>query len=69
MTFLQRIRAWWNKDAVEREEEEELAGMSRAERDAAEEDFQGRKDDVAIRGGRLGGGAADYESDSEPPRP
>jgi hypothetical protein len=69
MTLLQRIRTWWNKDAVEREEQEELAGMSRAERDAAEKDFEGRKDDVAIRGGRLGGGAADYESDSEPPRP
>jgi hypothetical protein len=68
MTFVQRIRAWWNKDAVEREEQEELAGLSRAERDAAEEDFQGRKDDVVIRE-RLGGGAADYESDSEPPRP
>jgi hypothetical protein len=58
MTFLERMRAWWNKDALEREEQEELA----------EEDFQGRKDDVAIRG-RLGGGAADYEGDSEPPRP
>jgi hypothetical protein len=68
MTFLHRILLWWNKDAVEREEQEELAGMSQAERDAAEEDFQGRKDDVAIRG-RLGGGAADYESDSEAPRP
>ena len=68
MTFLRRIRVWLNKDAVEREEQEELAGKSRAERDEAEEDFQGRKDDVAIRGGRLGGGAADYESDSEPPR-
>jgi hypothetical protein len=68
MTFLERIRVWWNKDAVEREEQEELADVSRAERDAAEEDFQGRKDDVAIRG-RLGGGAADYEGDSEPPRP
>lgn len=67
MTFVQRIRAWWNKDALEREEQEEMADMSRAERDAAEEDFQGRKDDVAIRD-RLGGGAADYEGDSEPPR-
>ena len=68
MTFLERIRVWWNKDAVEREEEEELAGMSRGERNAGEEDFPGRKDEVAIRG-RLGAGAADYESDSEPPRP
>jgi hypothetical protein len=69
MTFLNRIRAWWNKDALEREEQEETVGMTRAERDAAEEDFEGRKDDVAARSGLLGGGAADYEGDSDPPRP
>jgi hypothetical protein len=69
MTFLNRIRAWWNNDALEREEQEETAGMTRAERDAAEEDFEGRKDDVAARSGLLGGGAADYEADSDPPRP
>jgi hypothetical protein len=69
MTFLDRIRVWWSKDALEREEQEELAGMSQADRDAAEEDFEGRKDDVAARSGLLGGGAADYERDSEPPRP
>lgn len=64
---LQRIRAWWNKDAVARAEEE--TRMTPAERDVAEEDFEARKDDVAARSGRLGGGAADYERDSEPPRP
>ena len=69
MAFLDRIRSWWGKDALEREEQEELAGMSQADRDAAEEDFEGRKDDVAARSGLLGGGAADYERDSEPPRP
>jgi hypothetical protein len=68
MTFLQRIRAWWNKDAVEREEQEELAHLTPAERDVAEEDFEGRKDDLEARSGLLGGGAADYEGDSEPPR-
>lgn len=69
MTLLQRIRGWWNKDALDREEQEEIAGMTQAERDAAEEDFEGRKDDAAARSGLLGGGAADYEGDSEPPRP
>ena len=42
---------------------------SQADRDAAEEDFEVRKDDVAARSGLLGGGAGDYERDSEPPRP
>jgi hypothetical protein len=69
MAFLDRIRSWWSKDALEREEQEELAGMSQADRDVAEEDFEGHKDDVAARSGLLGGGAADYERDSEVPRP
>ena len=43
--------------------------MTQSERDVAEEDFEARKDDVAARSGRLAGGAADYESDSERPRP
>ena len=43
--------------------------MTESERDAAEEDYEARKDDVLARGGALAGGAADYESDSEPPRP
>ena len=67
MTFLRRLSAWWNKDARERAEEE--TRMTQSERDGAEEDFEARKDDVAARSGRLAGGAADYESDSEPPRP
>jgi hypothetical protein len=67
MTFLRRLSAWWNKDARERAEEE--TRMTQSERDVAEEDFEARKDDVAARSGRLAGGAADYESDSEPPRP
>ena len=53
MAFLDRIRSWWSKDALEREEQEELAGTSQADRDAAEEDFEGRKDDVAARSGLL----------------
>lgn len=43
--------------------------MTEEERDAAEEDYEGRKDDLAARSDLLGGGDADYESDSEPPRP
>ena len=66
MALLQRLRAWWNKDAVEQAEGE--ASMTPAERDVAEEDYEARKDDVSARGGLLGGGAADYERDSEPPR-
>jgi hypothetical protein len=68
MSILRRIRGWWNKDELERAEEE--TRMTPAERDVAEEDFEARKDDVATSGGYVGGGAAtDFERDSEPPRP
>jgi hypothetical protein len=67
MALLRRIRNWWNKDALERANEE--TRMTEAERDVAEEDYEARKDDVAARSGLLGGGAADYERDTEPPRP
>ena len=53
MSLLRRLSAWWNRDA----------------RELAEEDYEARKDDVQARGGSLAGGAADYERDSEPPRP
>jgi hypothetical protein len=67
MALLRRLRGWWNKDALERAKDE--TRMTEAERDAAEEDYEARKDDVAARSGLLAGGAADYESDSEaPPR-
>jgi hypothetical protein len=66
MGVLRKLSAWWNKDALERAKEE--TRMTEAERDAAEEDYEGRKDDVAARSGYLAGGAADYERDSEPPR-
>jgi hypothetical protein len=65
MNLVQRLRAWWNKDAVELAEEE--TRMTAAERDIAQEDFEGRKDDVATGSGFLAGGAADYERDSERP--
>jgi hypothetical protein len=68
MSILRRLRAWWNNDELELAEEE--TRMTPAERDIAEEDFEARKDDVATTGGYLGGGGAvDYERDSEPPRP
>jgi hypothetical protein len=67
MAFLPRIRAWWNKDEVDRAELE--TRMTQAGRDVTEEDYEARKDDEQARSGLLGGGAADYERDSEPPRP
>ena len=67
MGLLHRLSAWWNKDALERAEEE--TRMTEGERDVAEEDYEARKDDVAARSGRLAGGAADYERDTEPPPP
>ena len=65
MALLRRLRAWVNKDALGRSEEE--TRMTQSERDAAEEDYEARKDDVAARSDTLAGGAADYERDSEPP--
>jgi hypothetical protein len=67
MSFLRRLRAGWNKDALERAEEE--TQMTEAERDVAEEDYEAQKDDVSLRGGYLAPGVGDFESDSEPPRP
>ena len=65
MALFRRLRAWWGKDTLETAEEE--TRMTQAERDVAEEDFEARKDDEQARSGLLGGGAADYERDSEPP--
>jgi hypothetical protein len=67
VALLSRLRAWWNKDELERADEE--THMTQAERDVAEEDYEARKDDVATSGGYLGRATGDYESDSEPPRP
>jgi hypothetical protein len=66
VSFLERLRAWWNKDKLERADEE--TRMTEPERDVADEDYQGHKDDLAVRGDFLAGGAADYERDSEPPQ-
>ncbi len=61
-----RLRAWWSKDKLARADEG--THMTEAERDIEEEDFEGQKDDVAIKGDFYAGGVADYERDSEPPR-
>jgi hypothetical protein len=63
--LLHRLRAWWRKDDLEEAKEE--TRMTEDERDVAEEDYEGRKDDVMARHGfpeeRL-----DFDSDEEPPR-
>jgi hypothetical protein len=66
VTLLRKFREWWSKDALEGADEE--TRMTESERDVAEEDYEARKDDVAVRGDLFAGGAADYERDSEPPR-
>ena len=66
MSFLDRIRGWWSKDEVARAEGE--TRMTPAERDQAEEDYQGRKDDMFIREHNLGADA-NFERDSERPPP
>ena len=65
MSILDRLRSWWNKDELERAEEE--TQMTTQERDVAEEDFEARKDDVAVRE-YLRNEGTDFERDSEPPR-
>jgi len=66
MSVFSRLRAWWSKDDAEVAEDE--TRMSPEERDVAERDDEAVKDDVEIERGRLAGGSADYERDSEPPR-
>ena len=65
MSLVSRLRAWWNRDTVELAKEE--SGMSPVEREQAEEDFEARKDDVAVRE-RFASEGVDFERDSEPPR-
>ena len=65
-SLLQRLRAWWNRDALDKADEE--ARMTEHERDIAEEDYEARKEDFSEGGGYLAGERADFERDSEPPR-
>lgn len=67
-SVIRRLRGWWNRDALEGAEEESVAHMSSAERALAEEEYEGRKDDLAAADDLIGA-PVDWERDSEPPRP
>jgi hypothetical protein len=62
VSFLNRLRSWWNRDKVERAGEE--TRMTSSERDVAEEDLEARKDDLFVKEHLP---EADFERDSEPP--
>jgi len=64
MSIIDRVRTWWNRDKLERVEEE--SGMTARERHLAEEDYQERKDDL-FTSERVPTGGVDFESDSQPP--
>jgi hypothetical protein len=66
MSVFSKLRAWWRKDDLETAEEE--TRMTPEERDLADRDYQGMRDDTTVKSGRMGLGAADYERDSERPR-
>ena len=67
-SVIRRLRGWWSRDALERAEEESVAHVSSAERALAEEEYEGRKDDLAAADNLIGA-HVDWERDSEPPRP
>jgi len=68
MGIWDRITGWWRKDSIEREESA-IAADSQSERDAADKDYEGFKDDQSIGGSYVGGAGAhaDFERDSERP--
>ncbi len=61
--MLNKLRAWWNKDAEELAEEE--PHMTPHERDVAQEDYEGRKDDLGGGGYSRQPAGTDFERDSE----
>ena len=63
--MLNKLRAWWNKDAEELAVEE--TKMTAHERDIAQEDYEGKKDDLG-GGGYVREPPTDWERDSEKPR-
>ena len=65
MSLLDRFRAWWSKDTVERASEE--TRMTALERDLDRQEFEGRRADLAARE-HLGEQGIDFERDSNPPR-
>jgi hypothetical protein len=64
VSFLDRVRGWWNKDKLERADEG--THMSAEEREHTEEDYEAGKDEVFLRE-HLGTEGVDFERDSEPP--
>jgi hypothetical protein len=66
--MLRKLRVWWNKDAEELAIQE--TNMTAHERDIAQEDYEGKKDDSG--GGGLASyarqGRDHYDDDSEKPR-
>jgi hypothetical protein len=66
VSFLDRVRSWWNKDEVERAEEE--TRMTAEERATADEDYEAAKQDMFLRE-HMGTEGVDFERDSEPPTP
>ena len=64
MSFLDRVRSWWNKDELE--QAEEGTHMTAEEREQSEQDYEATKEDMFLRG-RLGTEGVDFERDSEPP--
>ncbi len=67
MGIWQRISSWRSKDDAERVAEG--AGPEQADLDTAVEDYESLKDDRSVGGSYIAGGMADYERDSESPRP
>ena len=65
MSFVDRMRSWWSKDKIQRVEED--GQLPEHEREVDEQDFEGKKDDVAVSRYYTPPGT-DFESDSEPPR-
>jgi hypothetical protein len=65
VSFVRRIRLWWNRDKLERVQED--AQMTPLEHEVAEEDYEAKKDDVAVSE-YLSPPGVDFESDSESSR-
>ena len=64
--MLNKLRGWWNKDAQDLAEEE--TRMTPLERDIAQEDYEGHKDDLGGGGYARQPASTDFERDSERPR-
>jgi hypothetical protein len=67
MGIWQKISSWWGKGELTAADEA-ARDNSRAARDRAGQDYEAYKDDLVAGGGTLGGGASDWEADSERPR-